>query len=394
MRIAYVANDATLRVHDSLADDPDDRLVSVPGLRCTWPVWSPDGRFVAFSGYAGGSNGSALIAIYVTAADDGGPDSSPGLIYSNEPGTDAIAGGTPHYCSWSPDGSRLAFVASTLRGLALHVWEASAGSPPRAIHEGGPLYFTWSPRSTEMFIHSFASHYLAGTSGEGPPSQFPGVSTQYMSPSWAGDGDRIAFFLDGDRGRQRLVAIDLDGQAVRVLTEFSGIAAAAWRPGSSQVGLVKAMIGSSGFYSGLWAIDYETQEETQITDDPVLAFYWSPDGSCVAYVTSSEGAEGSLRLGVVSISDGGRVYLPDFRPSQEQLTQFMYFDQYAQSHTIWSPDGRHLLIFGEIGYHVSRTPLSTGDANRVLALDASGASDPLDVAGGFVGCWGYYPSGV
>ena len=67
----------------------------------------------------------------------------------------------------------------------------------------------------------------------------------------------------------------------------------------------------------------------------------------------------------------------------------MYFDQYAQSHSIWSPDGSYLLIFGELGYHVSRTPLSTGDTNRGIVLDASGDSDPVDVVGGFVGSWGY-----
>ena len=253
MKIAYVANDRVLSVHDLSGGEAEDRTLSPPGLRCTWPICSSDGRFVAFSGYAGGSNGNVLMGVYVAELDGGGP----GLIYSNEPGTDAIARGTPHYCSWSPDGARLAFVASTSSGLALYMWDAATGDPPRVIHEGGPLYFTWSHHSSEMFIHSFTSHYMATASGEGSQGQFPGVSTRYMSPSWAGDGNRIAFFLDGDRDRQRLVAIDLDGQAVRVLTEISGIAAAAWRPGSSQVGLVKAMIGSSGFYSGLWTIDYE-----------------------------------------------------------------------------------------------------------------------------------------
>ena len=324
-----------------------------------------------------------MTGVYVTDADGDGP----GLIYSNEPGTDAIARGTPHYCSWSPDGSRLAFVASTQRGLALFAWDSQDDAPPRLVHEGGPLYFTWSPNSADVFIHSFTEHHLSGATGERDPSQFPGISTMYMAPSWSDDGGRIAFFLDGERGRQRLVTIDLDGRTVKVLTEFSGIGAAAWRPGSAQLGLTRTMIGSSGFYSGLRIMDYETRTETRLTDDPTLAFYWSPDGSRAAYVTSSEDAEGSIRVGVVSADGGAPTYLADFVPSREQLTQFMYFDQYAQSHSIWSPDGGRLLIFGALGYHVARTPLGADATNSALLFDAAGRSEPREVAAGFVGSW-------
>ena len=194
-----------------------------------------------------------------------------------------------------------------------------------------------------------------------------------MSPSWDKTRRRISFFLDADQGRQRLITIDLQDQAVKVQAEFPGIAAAAWRPGAPELGLVRSMIGSSGFYSGLHVIDCETQEEREIVEDPVLAFYWSHDGSRVAYVTSSEGAEGSLRIGVVSVEDGKVVYLPDFRPSQEQLTSFMFFDQYAQSLPLWSADDSSLLLFGELGYHEERTPLSSGDTIGAFILDPAGS---------------------
>ena len=384
MRLAYVGADHVLRVCDLSDPDADHAQLSVPGLRCTWPTCSPDGETVAFSGTAGGSNGYALIGLY-TARTVG---ESPGRVYANSPGTDGIAGGTPHYCCWSPDGSKLAFIAQTHNGLTLYVWDSTYESPPRGLHDGGPLYLAWSPDSSELFVHSFTSHYLMSASSEEGASQFPGVSTQYMAPSWARDGSRIAFFLDGESGRQRLVAIDLQDRAVKVLTELSGIAAAAWRPGHFQVGLIKSMIGSSGFYSGLSVIDYETSEEARITEDPVLAFFWSPDGSRVAFVTPSEGAEGSLRLAVAGVGSGDTSYLADFRPSQEQLTHFMFFDQYAQSHPVWSPDGASLLVFGELGYHVQRTPLDGGQSNRAIVLDATGMREPQVVAQAHIGCWG------
>ena len=363
--------------------DVPDRVLSVPGLRCTWPLASSGGDLVAFSGYAGGSNGSARLGLYVTHLDDQGP----GLIYANEPGTDGIADGTPHYLCWAPDGSKLAFIAQTLQGLSLFVWDGASGGPPMHLLDGGPMYFSWSHTSDELFVHSFTGHYLVRVASNSPPDQFPGLSTQYMSPSWDKTKRRISFFLDADQGRQRLVTIDLQDQAVKVQAEFPGIAAAAWRPGAPQLGLVRAMIGSSGFYSGLQIIDCETQEERQIVDDPVLAFYWAHDGSRVAYVTSSDGAEGSLRIGVVDVEDGNIAYLPDFRPSQEQLTSFMFFDQYAQSLPLWSPDDGAMLLFGELGYHVDRTPLNRGDTIGAFILDPDGVSEPREVAAGFIGSW-------
>ena len=338
---------------------------------------------VAFSGYAGGSNGSARLGQYVTDIDEQGH----GLIYANEPGTDGIARGTPHYACWAPDGSRLAFVAQTARGLTLFVWDASSGEPARRLLDGGPMYFSWSNTSDELFVHSFTGHFLVDASSNSGPEEFPGLSTQYMSPSWDEDRRRIAFFLDADRGRQRLVTIDLQDQAVKVQTELTGISAAAWRPESPELGLVRAMIGSTGFYSGLQIIDCDTQVDRQLVDDPVLAFYWARDGSRVAYVTSSEDAEGSLRIGVAKVDDGSVIYTPDFRPSQEQLTHFMFFDQYAQSLPIWSPDGNSLLVFGELGYHVERTPLSSGETNSAIVFDAASENEPHEVAGGFIGCW-------
>lgn len=389
MNIAYTAHDQTVRVHDSADPDARDRILSVPGLRCTWPLASPVGELIAFSGYAGGSNGSARLGMYVAAIE--GRD--PGLIYANEPGSDGIARGTPHYSCWSPDGSKLAFIAQTAAGLTLFVWDSASDEPARRLLDGGPMYFSWSQTSDELFVHSFTGHYLVSATSSSPPRQFPGLSTQYMSPSWDKTRRRIAFFLDANQGRHRLVTIDLEDQAVRVQIEISGIAAAAWRPGASQLGLARAMIGSSGFYSGLHLIDCDTQEERQVIDDPVLAFYWSRDGSRVAYVTSSEGAEGSLRIGVAAVDDGSVLYLPDFRPSQEQLTHFMFFDQYAQSIPLWSPDDSSLLVFGELGYHAERTPLSSGDTIQAIVMDSTGQDAPREVTGGFIGCWAPHERG-
>ena len=379
MKLAYVGHDRVLRVHDTQMPDAEDLVLSVPGLRCTWPAWSPDGETVAFSGYSV----EETLGVYVTGYETPGP----GLIYSNEVGTGEIARATPHYCSWSPDGERLAFVAQTGRGLTLFVWDKGDAGDARVAQDGGPMYFAWSPNSDEIYTHSFLDHYLVDASKEGTPQQFPGRGTQYMSPAWGREQDGIAFFLDGEHGKQRLVAINLRDSSARMLSEFYGIAAVAWRPGHAQLGMVKETIRNTGFYSGLWLVDYQTREEVQLSDDPALAFYWSPDGSKAAYVTPSDGAEGSLRFCVVEVESGDRVYLADFVPSQEQLIHFMFFDQYAQSHPVWSADSSSILVCGQLGYQLIRSDLPPRESSSVFLLDGSGASQPLEIAEGFVSCW-------
>ena len=380
MRVAYIGHDRVLRVHDTLRPEDEDMALSVPGLRCGWPAWSPDGERVAFSGYSV----EGALGVYVTGYENPGP----GLIYSNEAGTGEIARATPHYCSWSPDGSRLAFVAQTGRGLTLFVWDGDSRESPRVAQDGGPMYFAWSPDSSQIYTHSFLDHYLIDVAAGTSPQQFPGRGTQYMAPSWGREGDGIAFFLDGEHGKQRLVAINLRDSAAKMLSEFYGLAAVAWRPGYAQLGMARETIRNTGFYSGLWLVDYETREEVQLSDDPALAFYWSPDGSKAAYLTPSDGAEGSLRFCVVEVDTGELTYLSDFTPSQEQLIHFMFFDQYAQSHPVWSQDGGSLLACGQLGYRLIRSELPSGESNRVIVMDATGGEGPRDVAGGFVGCWG------
>ena len=69
----------------------------------------------------------------------------------------------------------------------------------------------------------------------------------------------------------------------------------------------------------------------------------------------------------------------------------MFFDQYAQSLPLWSPDDGSLLAFGELGYHVERTPLSSGETNSAIVFDTAGEREPREVAGGFIGCWAPEP---
>ena len=52
-----------------------------------------------------------------------------------------------------------------------------------------------------------------------------------------------------------------------------------------------------------------------------------------------------LQLWVVALEEGLPRKLATFTPAPSFLTQFLpFFDQYARSHRLWSPDGRALVL--------------------------------------------------
>ena len=316
-------------------------------------MWSPLGSRLAFSGLTSGSNGSGHIRLHVHDLTE----EPAKTVYDNEPGADGIAPRTPHYTLWSPDGQRLAFVARTWTGgLSLFVWDRADEGPHERLLEGGPLFLSWSPDSRYLLVHAGRDHYLLDFQADGRIARMPGSSGSYMAPSWSPDSNRLALFRQGPSGRQSLLVGDTAGGASNLVAEVEGNAAFAWSPDGRMMGLVRDIQGRSRFYGGLWVVDAGGGGARRLAEELILCFFWSPSGREIAYITPSEGAEGSLRWALVHLEDGTVRYLADFRPTEEQLTAYMFFDQFVQSHDPWSPNGRSLIFSGALPSRGPRRP--------------------------------------
>jgi TolB protein len=113
-------------------------------------------------------------------------------------------------------------------------------------------------------------------------------------------------------------------------------------------------------------MDAATGEVRVLSDEPIIAFFWSPDGRYLAALSVARNGEGDinaqagkeragklglqqnlprLRLLVYNVAaEEGRL-LFSFVPTFTFATQFLpFFDQYALSHRLWSPDSSALVL--------------------------------------------------
>ena len=158
-----------------------------PGDCC--PTWSPDGRQIAFTRYSG-----KLVSIYIVPALGG----TERLLYR---GTASMGGGI----SWSPDGKLIAFPESsgadpTHASVSVVALADSSthtlSSPPPASVDNEPAF---SPDGTQL---AFIRSTVAGVSNDvfvmpaagGPAKRLTFDNRPIMGPpTWTSDGREIIF---------------------------------------------------------------------------------------------------------------------------------------------------------------------------------------------------------
>lgn len=228
----------------------------------------------------------------------------------------ALAGGEPrrltthpgydNFPSWSPDGTRIAFLSSR------HV-------------EGRPSI--WDSRLAHL--------YTMAADGTAVRDLTPGFATVINQvPQWAPDGQRLAFVARGAEHRRTLYTVRADGTELRRI----GLAASgpSWSPDGRRLAFAQpegsaitlVTVGSTGEDArGIATI--EGWQPTTTDPDPMWAWIdsvaWSPAGGQVLYTCG--------RRICVSATDGRLVGVSS-RPVDGMVAA-------------WSPDGTRIAVAAE-----------------------------------------------
>jgi Tol biopolymer transport system component len=199
------------------------------------PSWSPDGTKLAF---VSNRSGQGKVEIWVVNVDGTGLAR---LTSAVQIGTSL---GNPIYSSdlspsWSPDGTRIAF-SSNREGIAnreIYVMNADGSNQIRltntANDETNP---TWSPDSQRLGFHINGGPNFGINIMNSDGTNLIHVTNAGFSPAWSPDGTKFAFagFDAGNNFRTALYLINVNGSnLVRITNNSFDCSAPAWAPSSS-----------------------------------------------------------------------------------------------------------------------------------------------------------------
>ena len=77
----------------------------------------------------------------------------------------------------------------------------------------------------------------------------------------------------------------------------------------------------------------------------------------------------------------------EFLPSRDQLTMFQFFDQFAHSHSLWSPDSKNLVFAGDLADQAFSASTRQASTPQVFVVEAALAPFVERIAEGFLAVW-------
>ena len=350
----------------TVAPDGSDMRSVVPspgqGVEVKQPVWSPDGRSVAWAEFEVDDSGAHSRV--VTSDLEGAARTE----FPVETGT--------FFLQWDPTSSRIAYLGNYRGAVGMGVAERSADGSPTAmtLGAGRPFYLSWSPEGDLLLIH-VGSRTLGTLDLNGNLEEIGDAPGIFGAPVWLADGRMVYAVIDG----QRQTLVVRDGDTPKELVRFRGAIEFVASPDGTRIAY--RVTGEDG-PGGVSVVNIRSGKSQTATATTTSAFHWSPDGRHLLLMTAVGGGEPAMHRW--QIWEGGEATPvgPVFRPSATFLQDYVpFYGQYAQAMTLWAPDGRSFAFPGtigdEAGIWVQR--LDEGEPNLVLDGGSVVAWSPVAV---------------
>lgn len=333
-RLLFIGDDGNL--YTALADGTDQTALTNDASRSrvySQPTWTPDGKRIAWTRIDEGSNGFAVIA------------RSDGRIEA-----EVAVPAPPFFYAWNPDGDRLAYLsnwsAPAGQTLALRLVDLTSDQPTvRTIATGQPLYFSWAPTGDFLLTHT-GNAQVGISSMQARSTVLAQNSADFAAPQWLTDPARFAYAVMNE-GEQQIVIGNLRSGQVETLAYFKGTLSFSFSPDGKKLAYTESEDGQGmNAFGPLLLLDVPSGEFRQLSEGPIVAFFWSPNGGSLYFMKAIvQGGTFGLQLAVWNGTE--RVDLGIYQPSNTLLNQYLRFaDQYGQSASYWSPDSSSVLFTG------------------------------------------------
>lgn len=359
-----------------------------------WPTWSTGNQLAYF---CCDPTFSGMPEVEIFVSNDG--MTSGEAIYSSLGQIFTYAAWSPTDCAADSACRDLAVLLSNMDvgRFSVEVFRSRGETVPeiRSPGLGSPFYFSWSPDGSQMLLQRNGQRLeLFDLISENVERLTP-IPGAFQAPEWSPIDDRLLFGVRNTVGATDLV-VAASGEQLILEPDIPGLVLFNWSPDGNYVAFRTY---NERELSPLYVIDTVTGKlvaETIV--DGVISFFWSPDSSKLAFLTFSA-AEGSfsasaqalpvsipaqqtdgLVWSVLDVTTGDTQRYSTFLPTRDMLYLLTYFDQFNQSHQLWSPDSTHI-VFSE---------LSPDGEPKISILDMSRPDTvPFSIADGVIGIWSY-----
>jgi TolB protein len=248
-RILFVQN-GRIWLMDS--DGMVPRALTPDGQTSLSPVWSPDGRRMAFTRLVQGRGG---VFLYTLGTGE----------TTQVPGTETALNITPMF---APDGAHLIYAHSDEKGTDIFVVSLTDRTSQRLTvgRFADNLSPTYSPDGRRIaFVSTRAGPpqlYVMGADGTDQELFAPfdfGVTGPSYAPEWSPDGSSVVFHREVS-GTPQIFVLTVAGQRLRQLTSQGRNEDATWAPDGRHLCFVSDRSGARQ----LWVIDAETGRIRQL----------------------------------------------------------------------------------------------------------------------------------
>lgn len=349
-RIAIAGSDGNVHLYD-LADGSFTQITTDGTPRTTiyaWPTWATDGQLAYFAVNAGAPPRYTL-GIFVKPVDGDAV-----RVFNDQGDVFTYAYWAPADCPAGSCRDLAVLYTASEGGLAVRRVRSLDGGADFVVDDiarGGPFYWDWSPDGQAMFWTRFNSELsIYDVASDSVLRTFQEIPGFQRAVDWSPVDDRLLTAVVSGMRESSLVILDGD-ERITLAEELRGIVSFEWSPDGSQVAYTDGDGGS------LFVIAPRAGADSVLVSDHVVGFFWSPDGGKIAYITlSREGSDLNVRLiaqsapvirwHVYDVASGASQRMTAFLPNREMLYYLQFYDQFARSHRLWSPDSRYI-VYGE-----------------------------------------------
>ncbi len=344
----------------------------------SWPVWSPDGQRLA--SFRVERNGGQLTdGLYIF---DG---ISAQILHSYK-----APGLQPIYAYWSPTGQQLGLLLGGRGPFSLNLWPTLPGQRPQRIAQGAPFYFHWRADGQAVLTHTGGSRRR----GAGPAISVVTIPTGehhllsrspsiFGPPSWSFDGKWLAYgnAVAGQEKAALMIAAG-DGSRPESVALMPPRMALSWSPTQALLAVATTSFIRAPLFGEVRLFDMATGTLQPLIQEPLAAFFWSPDGTRILYASRRPDRPHWTWV-VVDIQSRTSIPVTNFIPSRPQGLVFQYFDQYALSHRLWSPDSQFFTFSGQTDLHPGRG----AQGPSVYVVPVTKDATPQRLSDGHIAFW-------